>query len=143
VIAKEGACQICRSGWYADYPTYGNFMVDLFGAVSIDGNNLGRYDDKKFESFIADAQKETDDTKRGESTPRPRSVCSTRRSTRSRSTGTPATTCIATASSTTCSPRSASSCGRRSARTADSSTMSGEGRLRPDLPARSTILRPS
>ena len=66
VIAKEGACQICRSGWYADYPTYGNFMVDLFGAVSIDGNNLGRYDDKKFESFIADAQKETDDTKRGE-----------------------------------------------------------------------------
>ncbi|MBK6670683.1 MAG: peptide ABC transporter substrate-binding protein [Actinobacteria bacterium] len=66
VIAKEGACQICRSGWYADYPTYGNFMVDLFGAVSIDGNNLGRYDDEKFESLIADAQKETDDTKRGE-----------------------------------------------------------------------------
>ena len=66
VIAKEGACAICRSGWYADYPTYGNFMVDLFGKVSIDGNNLGRYDDPEFESLIADAQKETDDAKRGE-----------------------------------------------------------------------------
>lgn len=66
VIAKEGACQICRSGWYADYPTYGNFMVDLFGKVSIDGNNLGRYDDAKFEEAIAAAQKETDDTKRGD-----------------------------------------------------------------------------
>lgn len=66
VIAEKGACQICRSGWFADYPTYGNFMVDLFGAVSIDGNNLGRYDDPKFEELIAAAQKETDDTKRGE-----------------------------------------------------------------------------
>ena len=65
-IAKEGACQICRSGWYADYPTYGNFMVDLFSKASIGGNNLGRNDDPKFESIIADAQKETDATKRGE-----------------------------------------------------------------------------
>jgi len=65
-IAKEGACQICRSGWYADYPTYGNFMVDLFGAVSIGGNNLGRYNSPEFEKLIADAQKETDDTKRGD-----------------------------------------------------------------------------
>lgn len=66
VIAEEGACQICRSGWYADYPTYGNFMVDLFGAVSIGGNNLGRYDDPEFEENIANALKETDETKRGE-----------------------------------------------------------------------------
>lgn len=66
VVAEKGACQICRSGWFADYPTYGNFMVDLFGAVSIDGNNLGRYDDAKFEELIAAAQKETDDTKRGD-----------------------------------------------------------------------------
>ena len=66
VIAEEGACQVCRSGWYADYPTYGNFMVDLFGAVSIDGNNLGRYDDSQFEDFIGQAAEETDATKRGE-----------------------------------------------------------------------------
>ena len=64
-IAKQGACQICRSGWYADYPTYGNFMVDLFSKASIDGNNLGRYDDPEFEKMIAAAQKETDPTKRG------------------------------------------------------------------------------
>jgi ABC-type oligopeptide transport system substrate-binding subunit len=66
VIAEEGACGICRSGWYADYPTYGNFMVDLFGAVSIGGNNLGRYDDPEFEKLIAEAQGETDPVKRGE-----------------------------------------------------------------------------
>ena len=65
-MAKEGACNICRSGWYADYPTYGNFMVDLFAKVSIDGNNLGRFDDPKFEALIAKAQAETDDVKRGE-----------------------------------------------------------------------------
>ena len=66
VIAEEGACQVCRSGWYADYPTYGNFMVDLFGAVSIGGNNLGRNDDPKFEELLGNALKETDATKRGE-----------------------------------------------------------------------------
>ena len=65
-IAKEGACQICRSGWFADYPTYGNFMVDLFGAVSIGGNNLGRNNDPKFEDLIGQAQATVDKTKRGE-----------------------------------------------------------------------------
>ncbi len=28
----EGACVICRAGWFADYPTYDNFMYDLFHA---------------------------------------------------------------------------------------------------------------
>jgi oligopeptide transport system substrate-binding protein len=65
-IAKKGACTICRSGWTADYPTYGNFMVDLFGADAIDGNNLGRFDDPKFESLTQAAQSEPDPTKRGQ-----------------------------------------------------------------------------
>jgi ABC-type oligopeptide transport system substrate-binding subunit len=65
-VAKPGACVICRSGWYADYPTYGNFMVDLFSKASIDGNNLGRFDDPQFESMIKAAQAETDSVKRGE-----------------------------------------------------------------------------
>ncbi|MCB0997152.1 MAG: peptide ABC transporter substrate-binding protein [Acidimicrobiales bacterium] len=65
-VAKEGGCQLCRSGWYADYPTYGNFMVDLFSAASIGGNNFGRFDNPEFEDLIAKAQAETDDTKRGE-----------------------------------------------------------------------------
>ena len=66
VVAEPGGCQLCRSGWYADYPTYGNFMVDLFSKASIGGNNFGRFDDPKFEALIAKAQAEPDDTKRGE-----------------------------------------------------------------------------
>jgi ABC-type oligopeptide transport system substrate-binding subunit len=66
VVAQEGGCQICRSGWYADYPTYGNFMVDLFSKASIGGNNFGRYDNPEFEKVIKEAQGEVDATKRGE-----------------------------------------------------------------------------
>ena len=66
VCRTRGACSICRHGWTADYPTYGNFMVDLFGAVSIGQNNIGRYNDPDFEKLIADAQAEPDATKRGE-----------------------------------------------------------------------------
>jgi len=66
VVAEPGGCNFCRSGWYADYPTYGNFMVDLFSKASIGGNNFGRFDDPEFEKLIAAAQAEPDDTKRGE-----------------------------------------------------------------------------
>lgn len=66
VVAEPGGCQICRAGWYADYPTYGNFMVDLFSAASIGGNNFGRFDNEEFEQLIADAQAETDDAARAE-----------------------------------------------------------------------------
>jgi len=65
-IAKPGACVICRSGWYADYPTYGNFMVDLFSKASIGGNNFARFNNPDFEAKIKAAQAETDETKRGE-----------------------------------------------------------------------------
>ena len=65
-VAKPGGCQFCRSGWYADYPTYGNFMVDLFSKASIGGNNFGRFDNADFEALIKKAQAEPDDTKRGE-----------------------------------------------------------------------------
>jgi ABC-type transport system substrate-binding protein len=41
-------------------------MVDLFSKASIGGNNFGRFDDPKFETLIADAQKEVDSTKRGD-----------------------------------------------------------------------------
>jgi len=65
-IPKKGACHMCRSGWYADYPTYGNFMVDLFSKASIDGNNFGRYQNPKFEKLIKEAAAETDAAKRGQ-----------------------------------------------------------------------------
>ena len=64
VVAEPGGCQICRAGWYADYPTYGNFMVDLFSAASIGGNNFGRFDNPEFEELIKKAQAEPDDAKR-------------------------------------------------------------------------------
>ena len=66
VGAEPGGCQLCRAGWYADYPTYGNFMVDLFSAASIGGNNFGRFDNPEFEDLIAQAQAETDDAARAE-----------------------------------------------------------------------------
>ena len=57
----DGACQICRSGWYADYPTYDNFMYDLFHTDAIGGNNHGRYSNPEFDQLIDDAKSETDD----------------------------------------------------------------------------------
>jgi oligopeptide transport system substrate-binding protein len=60
----KGGCHLCRSGWYADYPTYGNFMLDLFGKASIGGNNMGSFTDEKFEGLLTKAQAEPDDTKR-------------------------------------------------------------------------------
>ena len=63
-MAANG-CHLCRLGWYADYPTYGNFMLDLFGKVAIGGNNFASFDDPKFEEILAKAQAETDEAKRG------------------------------------------------------------------------------
>lgn len=65
-VAKAGGCHLCRSAWQADYPVYGNFMVDLFSKSSIDGNNFGRFDNAEFETLIAKAQVTTDPTERGE-----------------------------------------------------------------------------
>jgi ABC-type oligopeptide transport system substrate-binding subunit len=62
----DGGCHFCRAGWYADYPTYGNFMYDLFSTDSIGGNNLGSFSDPQFDELVAQAQAETDDAKRGE-----------------------------------------------------------------------------
>jgi ABC-type oligopeptide transport system substrate-binding subunit len=58
---SEGACQICRSGWYADYPTYDNFMYDLFHSDAIDGNNHGRYSNPEFDQLVDQAKAETDE----------------------------------------------------------------------------------
>ena len=62
----DGACQICRSGWYADYPTYDNFMYDLFHSDSIDGNNHGRYSNPEFDELVDQAKAETDADAAGE-----------------------------------------------------------------------------
>jgi len=60
----DGGCHFCRAGWYADYPTYGNFMYDLWSSESIGGNNLGSFSDPKFDDLVNKAQSEPDDAKR-------------------------------------------------------------------------------
>ena len=55
----EGACVICRAGWLADYPTYDNFMFDLFDTSALDGNNYG-YSNPEFDELLAEAKATTD-----------------------------------------------------------------------------------
>ena len=57
----KGACQFCRSGWYADYPTYDNFMYDLFHTDAIGGNNNGLYSNPKFDKLVDEAKATTDE----------------------------------------------------------------------------------
>jgi oligopeptide transport system substrate-binding protein len=62
----KGGCHFCRSGWYADYPTYGNFTYDLFSTSAIGGNNEGSFSDPKFDGLLTKAQAEVDATKRAD-----------------------------------------------------------------------------
>ncbi len=55
----NGACQFCRVGWYADYPTYDNFMYDLFSTDSLGGNNYG-YTNPEFDDLVAQAKATVD-----------------------------------------------------------------------------------
>jgi oligopeptide transport system substrate-binding protein len=55
----DGACVICRAGWYADYPTYDNFMFDLFHSSSLDGNNFG-FIDEEFDALVEEAKRTVD-----------------------------------------------------------------------------------
>jgi oligopeptide transport system substrate-binding protein len=56
----EGACQICRSGWIADYPTYDNYMYDLFHSDAIGGNNHGAYSNPEFDELVDEAKATSD-----------------------------------------------------------------------------------
>ena len=60
----DGACvAMCRAGWFADYPTYDNFMYDLFHTESIGGNNLGPFSNDKFDSLVEEAKQTVDTDK--------------------------------------------------------------------------------
>jgi ABC-type oligopeptide transport system substrate-binding subunit len=54
---SDGACHFCRAGWYADYPTYDNFMFDLFTQGS--SNNYG-YANDEFDDLVAEAKSTVD-----------------------------------------------------------------------------------
>ena len=63
----DGGCHFCRSGWYADYPTYGNFMFDLFSTASIGRQQPGLVRRPAVRRHLVNqAQAELDDTKRAE-----------------------------------------------------------------------------
>lgn len=55
----DGACVICRAGWFADYPTYDNFMYDLFHSDALNGNNFGFVNDE-FDELVDEAKQTTD-----------------------------------------------------------------------------------
>ena len=55
----KGACTLCRAGWFADYPTYDNFMFDLFHSSALDGNNFGFVNDD-FDALVDEAKQTTD-----------------------------------------------------------------------------------
>lgn len=62
----NGVCQICRSGWYADYPTYDNFMYDLFHSDAIGGNNHGQYSNPEFDGLVDEAKATVDAETQGD-----------------------------------------------------------------------------
>jgi ABC-type transport system substrate-binding protein len=55
----EGACVLCRTGWFADYPTYDNFMFDLFHSTALDGNNFG-FVNEEFDGLVDEAKRTVD-----------------------------------------------------------------------------------
>ena len=61
----ENACQICRTGWFADYPTYDNFMYDLYHTDSLGGNNHG-YSNPEFDELVDEAKQTTDPEQQAE-----------------------------------------------------------------------------
>jgi ABC-type oligopeptide transport system substrate-binding subunit len=62
-MADDG-CHFCRAGWYADYPAYSTFMVDLYSTAALGGNNLGSFSDPKFDDLLEQAQSTVDDDAR-------------------------------------------------------------------------------
>jgi ABC-type transport system substrate-binding protein len=61
----EGACTICRAGWFADYPTYDNFMYDLFHSDSLEGNNYG-FENSEFDELVDEAKATVDKDEQAE-----------------------------------------------------------------------------
>ncbi len=61
---SDGACIMCRAGWYADYPTYDNFMYDLFHSDSAHGgNNYSNYSNPEFDKLVDEAKATVDTDK--------------------------------------------------------------------------------
>lgn len=59
-LAENLCTAMCRAGWFADYPTYDNFMYDLFHSDTLNGNNFG-YSNEEFDSMVSEAKATTDE----------------------------------------------------------------------------------
>lgn len=67
----HGECQLCRSGWAWDYPSFYNGLT-IFGKAAIapddppdsEGNNQGRFDDPAYDGLLDQAISTTDDSAR-------------------------------------------------------------------------------
>jgi oligopeptide transport system substrate-binding protein len=57
---RKGKGQVVRSGWFADYVLYDNFMYPLLHKASIDGDNLARYNSDKFSGLVDQARANPD-----------------------------------------------------------------------------------
>jgi oligopeptide transport system substrate-binding protein len=63
----DGACVVCRAGWYADYPTYDNFMYDLYHTdAAHGGNNYSNYSNPEFDELVDEGKATTDPEEQGE-----------------------------------------------------------------------------
>jgi ABC-type oligopeptide transport system substrate-binding subunit len=56
----DGDCVFCRTGWFADYPAYDNFMYDLYHQDSLGGNNHGFISDE-FDALVDQAKETVDE----------------------------------------------------------------------------------
>jgi ABC-type oligopeptide transport system substrate-binding subunit len=61
----DGACVMCRAGWFADYPTYDNFMFDLFHSSALGGNNYG-FTNEEFDRLVDEAKRTIDKSEQAE-----------------------------------------------------------------------------
>ena len=57
---RKGGGQIIRAGWFADYVLYDNFMYPLLHSASIDGDNLERYKNDKYDALVNQARATAD-----------------------------------------------------------------------------------
>ena len=101
----DGACKaMCRAGWFADYPTYDNFMFDLFHTASIGGNNLGPFYNEEFDQLVDQAKQTVDADEQASLFQEAERILLNTTPAWCRSTGTSATTSTVTTSSASRSP---------------------------------------
>ena len=55
-LADGALRRICRAGWFADYPTYDNFMFDLFHTDSHRWQQPTAFSNPEFDALVDEAK---------------------------------------------------------------------------------------